>query len=145
MKKYSLIVAVLLSTALTVVAFGQTVLIVNTANNVTSMSRTEVSNFYLGKTTKWSNGEKAIPVDQKKVNSAGKAFLANIVKMSESEFKKEWMSKMLSGEAEPLLLKANDEEVIEFVKANKGGIGYVSASSVEAGVKFVAIDGKKEW
>ena len=145
MKRYSLILTMLLTAVLVSISFGQTVMIVNSANSVTSMTRSEAANFFLGNTTKWAGGEKAVPVDQKKSNPAGAAFLEKIVKMTESNFKKEWMSKLLSGEAEPLLLKSSDADVIEFVKANAGAIGYVSASSVVNGVKVVAVDGKKEW
>ncbi len=142
---YRFIGCLLLVAVLSMAAFGQTVIIVNSANPVKAATRAEIANFYLGKTTQWSDGTKAVPIDQKKSSQAGAMFLEKIVKMKESDFKKTWVEKMLSGEAEPLQVKGSDDEVVEFVKANTGAIGYISAKSVADGVKVLPIDGKKEW
>ena len=124
---------------------GQTVMIVNTNNSVSDISRAEAANFFTGNATQWGNGLKAVPVDQKKSTGPGQAFLAKIVKMGESDYKNMWVEKMLSGEAEPPMTKGSDAEVIEFVKSNTGAIGYISESTSPDGVKILKIDGSKNW
>jgi len=124
---------------------AETILIVNAANPVEKISSAEVSNIYLGKVTQWPGGLKVQAVDQKKSSPAGMAFLASIMKMSEANYKKFWVEKMLSGEAEPITIKNTDVEIFEWVKSNTGGIGYIDAASPHAGVKVLPVDGKSNW
>ena len=147
MKTITFAISAILVFALGSVAMGQNVMIVNQDNPQTSITKAQVTNIFLGNTTKWNNGQKAAPVDQPKTTAAGKAFLANIVGMSESDFKKIWVEKLLSGQAEPLPVKTSDDDVIKFVKENPGAVGYISASSLKAdsGVKTIEIDGKANW
>jgi len=142
---YKVFVCSALLFALISSGFCQTVMIVNNNNALKGATSSEVANLFLGKTTQWSNGNKATPVDQVKSTTPGVAFLGKIVKMSEGDFKNLWVEKMLSGEAEPPQVKSNDAEIIAFVKANSNAVGYISASTPRDGVKVLPIDGKKEW
>ncbi len=126
-------------------ASAETVIIVNTENPVEKATASEIANFYLGKMSQWKGGLKAVPVDQKKNIAAGKAFLAKMVKMSESDFKNLWMEKMLSGGASPPKVLGSDEAVLKFVLAIKGAVGYIDAANLKEGVKTLEIDGKKKW
>lgn len=138
-------IGLLLVLGVVTTASAETVIIVNTENSVEKATTSEIANFYLGKMTQWKGGLKAAPVDQKKDTAAGKAFLAKIVKMSESDFKNLWVEKMLSGGAEPPKVLGSDEAVLKFVLANKGALGYIDAANLKEGVKILEIDGKKKW
>ena len=138
-------IGLLLVLGVVTTASAETVIIVNTENSVEKATTSEIANFYLGKMTQWKGGLKAVPVDQKKDTAAGKAFLAKIVKMSESDFKNLWVEKMLSGGAEPPKVLGSDEAVLKFVLANKGALGYIDAANLKEGVKILEIDGKKKW
>ncbi len=50
-----------------------------------------------------------------------------------------WQRRVFSGRDTPPLEKASDEEVVAFVKANRGAIGYVAPSSPLAGVKVLEL------
>jgi len=138
---FSVILIALMSTAV----LGQSVMIVNKDNPVNGITRAEAANYFMGKATMWSAGVKVVIVDQKKASPAGAAFLQKIVKMDESTYKNLWVEKMLSGEAVPPVNKASDAEVVEFVKANPGAIGYISAAAAHEGVKVLSVDNAKEW
>lgn len=145
MKTIGLILTIIIALGYGSMAFGQAVIIVNQDNSVSSASKSQISKIFLGNSTKWSNGVRAVPVDQAKSGASGKAFLANIVGMSESEYKNLWIEKMLSGEAEPPPVKTSDAEVVKFVKGNVGAVGFIEASSPKDGVKVIKIDGKDKW
>lgn len=145
MKSIGLTLTLIILLGFSSVATSQTVMVVNQDNSISSITKSQISGIFLGNSTKWSNGMKAIPVDQAKTTKAGKAFLANIVGMTESEYKNLWVEKMLSGEAEPPPLKSSDAEVISYVKENIGAVGYVSAASATNGVKILKIDGTSKW
>ncbi len=136
-----LICAVLLLFSVSLVN-AETILIVNNANKAASVTSAEAANFYLGKVTQWPGGVKVMPVDQKKTTPAGTGFLSKIMKMSEAEFKKIWVEKMLSGEADPPPVKNSDAEVVEYVKANPGAIGYIDSASPHEGVKVLPVSSK---
>jgi len=143
--KFRILLAVLITACLSSLAFGQAVMIVHKDNPVNNATRAEAANYFLGKASIWPGGGKVMIVDQKKSTPAGMEFLKKIVKMEESTFKNLWVEKMLSGEALPPVNKNSDVEVVEYVKANPGAIGYVSASSPHEGVKVLNIDGASEW
>lgn len=147
MKTMTISIVAILILGLCSVVMAETVMIVNTANPQTSITKGQISNIFLGSATKWSNGQKAAPVDQPKSTAPGKAFLANIVGMSEADYKKLWVEKMLSGQAEPMPVKPTDDDVIKFVKDNPGAVGYIDSANLKAdsGVKAIAIDGKTNW
>jgi hypothetical protein len=50
-----------------------------------------------------------------------------------------WQQQIFSGKEVPPPVKASDDDVIAFVKANAGAIGYVSASTSTAGVKVIDV------
>ena len=50
-----------------------------------------------------------------------------------------WRQQIYSGRGVPPPVKATDADVVAFVAANPGGIGYVSAAADTAGVKVVEI------
>ena len=127
------------------VTFGQTVIIVNSANDVSNITQSTAADYFLGKSTQWPSAGKVAPIEQNKTSEAGKAFLSKIIKMGDGDYKNYWVEKMLSGEAEPSKSFNSDADVINFVKQNKGAIGYVNEASVTDGVKVISIDGTKSW
>ena len=147
MKTITLSLCAIFIFAIGSIAMGQTVMIVNQDNPQTSITKAQITNIFLGNSTKWNNGQKALPIDQPKSTTPGKAFLAKIVGMSEADYKKIWVEKMLSGQAEPLPVKPSDEEIIKFVKENPGAVGYIDNANLIAGtgVKAIEIDGKTNW
>jgi len=145
MKNNKVLLSIIVTLLFASFASAQTVIIVNSNHPSDNAAKYEVANIFLGKTTQWSDGLKADPIDQKKTTAAGQAFLAKIVAMDESSFKNLWVEKMLSGEADPPKVVESDAAVIEYVKSNTGAVGYISASTPHDGVKILSIDGNKEW
>ncbi len=114
-------------------------IIVNSANPTTSISKKEVSNFFMKKTSKWSDGTKLAPVDQKAGSMERKDFTQSVHGKNVSAVKSFWQQAMFSGKGTPPAEKASDAEVIAFVIRNPGAIGYVSSSASLSGVKTITI------
>jgi hypothetical protein len=51
-----------------------------------------------------------------------------------------WAQRVFSGRGVPPPELANDSEVVKFVAAHSGAIGYVAADAALAGVKVVEVD-----
>jgi ABC-type phosphate transport system substrate-binding protein len=120
-------------------AQGDYVVIVNKSTAVDSLTKSQISNFFLKKTTSWSDGSKVRPVDQVSGASVRDGFSEAIHGKSVSAIKSFWQKKIFSGAGTPPPEKSSDIEVIEYVKANPGAIGYVSASVSIDDVKAIQV------
>lgn len=127
--------------ALPVVARAQNgfVLIVNAANPLSALSRDDVSRLFLLKRTRWSFGERARPVDQAESSPVRRKFSESVHRMDVPNVKGFWQEIVFSGRGEPPPERASDGDVVAFVKANRGAIGYVTVGATSPGVKIIAV------
>ena len=113
--------------------------IVNTSNSVATMSKAQTSKLFMKKKTKWENGSKVVPVDLAESSPVRVEFSKAIHGKSVSSIKSYWQKLIFSGRAVPPSMKASDSDVVAFVKANPGAIGYVSGKAAVADVKILKI------
>ena len=104
-------------------------IIVNTENPVSSLTKIQIARLFLKKQTYWSSGVKVVPVDQLPQKAIRKSFSKDILKKSISSVKSYWQQQIFSGRANPPVEKSSDLEVINFVKNNRGAIGYISKNT----------------
>jgi ABC-type phosphate transport system substrate-binding protein len=115
------------------------VIIVNEANPVESIAKSDLSKLFLKKVSKFDNGTKAVPVDQISDSSVREQFSSDVLSKTVSATKSYWSQQLFSGAGVPPEEKSSDAGVISFVKSNPGAIGYISAAADLAGVKVVSI------
>ncbi|MGO9088573.1 MAG: hypothetical protein ACLQBK_25490 [Candidatus Sulfotelmatobacter sp.] len=112
--------------------------IVNPSNPVSSMSREEVSRIFLKKTTKFPDGRGASPVDLPANSPTRESFSKDVHGKSTSAVDAYWQQLIFSGRDIPPPQKS-ESGVLEFVRSNENGIGYVSASADTAGAKVISV------
>jgi len=133
---YIVLFLIVLSTTLT--AQTSFKVIVNAANPVSSLSKMEVQRCFLKKTTQWEDGTQIQPVDLKSDSPVREQFTKDILNKTVSAVKSYWQGQIFSGSGLPPQEVANDRAVLEYVRNNPGGIGYVSRStSVGSGIKVL--------
>ena len=116
------------------------VVVVNAANPAASVSKAEASNIFLKKAAKWSHGAAAQPVDQQKSSAVRDAFSKGVHGKPASAIASYWQQQIFSGKDVPPAEKGSDAEVLAFVRANPGAVGYVSAGAdLGAGVKSIPV------
>lgn len=114
--------------------------VVNSANDVSEISKKELSALMLKKRSKWPGSDlKVDPVDLVTDSPVREAFSKLIHGRSTSGIESFWQRQIFSGKGVPPTKVANDSDVIDHVKENPGGIGYVSPNASVDGVKVVAI------
>jgi ABC-type phosphate transport system substrate-binding protein len=113
--------------------------IVNISNSSNALSTKEISDLFLKKKTKWSDGKQVLPVDLSASSQVRSGFSQQIHGKSTAAVRNYWQQAVFAGTATAPSEKASDAEVIEFVKKNEGAIGYVSASANTAGVKTIML------
>jgi ABC-type phosphate transport system substrate-binding protein len=116
--------------------------VINESNPTTSITKANLSSCFMkpAETFTWISGQPLIPVDQAASSEARKAFSMAIHARDVSAVKSYWQRQIFTGKAVPPQEKASDEEVLAFVRAHPGAVGYVSASAdLGPGVKELEI------
>jgi ABC-type phosphate transport system substrate-binding protein len=106
---------------------------------VDSISRAELSRIFLKKQAKWPDGTAAVPVDLPITSEVRDSFSKAIHQKGTSAIDAYWQKQIFSGRDVPPVTKANDSDVIAYVRANAGAVGYVSASAATTGVKAIDV------
>ena len=115
-------------------------LVTNASNGVSSVARDEASQYFLKKRAVWSGGQPVLPVDQAEESAVRRAFSKEILKKDVAAVKSYWQTQIFSGRSVPPPEKPSDAAVLEFVGANPGAIGYISAAAeMVRGVKEVRL------
>lgn len=113
--------------------------IVNQGNATTELPSAVVTRLFLKQLAKFPDGGTAQPVDQAKSSATREVFTKEVLGRPLSGVESYWQQQIFSGKDVPPPSKPNDDEVIAFVKANPGAIGYVSGGANTSGVKVVTV------
>ncbi|HYR28390.1 MAG TPA: hypothetical protein VEU30_07990 [Thermoanaerobaculia bacterium] len=113
--------------------------IVNNANDVTSLAKKDLVQYFLKKNTKWGNGTPVAAVDQTEKSAARERFTLEVHGKSVSALKSYWQQQIFSGRDVPPVEKSSDAQVVAFVKQNPGAIGYVAEGADTTGTRVVTV------
>jgi ABC-type phosphate transport system substrate-binding protein len=141
MKKIAIVLAVMIATMIIAQEAKSYKIIVNDSNPINSISKKDLAKIFLKKLTKWDNGSTILPVDQVETATVREAFSKDVLKKTIAATKAYWQEQIFSGRGVPPPEKASDKEVIDYVKANPGAIGYVSQNATipSSGVKVIEV------
>jgi ABC-type phosphate transport system substrate-binding protein len=113
------------------------------ANPIASFERDELAKIFLKSVTRWKDGREIVPVDQSGRSEVRTEFTRDVLQKAGmgriSAVEAFWQQQIYSGRGVPPAIKASDAEVLAFVAANPGAIGYVSATAETTGVKVVEV------
>ena len=120
------------------------VVITAASNPATSIKRQELARYFLKKTGRWGDGRGVVPVDQSAGSPVRAAFTRAVLAIEGmgqiSAVQNFWLQQVYSGRSTPPAVKATDAEVLAFVLANPGAIGYVAAApAAGGGVKVLTV------
>ncbi|HEY5610545.1 MAG TPA: hypothetical protein VIL97_05015 [Thermoanaerobaculia bacterium] len=99
--------------------------IVNRANPVSSLTRSELSAMFMKRTRSWPDRGEIVPVDQTARSSVRGEFSRAIHLKSVAYVVRYWQRLIFSGRGIPPRELVSDAAVIELVSANRTAIGYV--------------------
>src|SRR4051812_36723344 len=115
------------------------VLIVNGANPTTKISKQEAARLFLKQTAVWGNGAPVVPVDLDARSPTRAVFSKVVHGRPVGAVQSYWNLKAFSGAVVPPTQKTVESQVVQFVAANAGAVGYVSAGTALQGVKAVQL------
>jgi ABC-type phosphate transport system substrate-binding protein len=92
----------------------------------TRITRANLSALFTGKTSQWGDKTQVMPVDQSAKAPVRRAFAAAVIGLSMGELQMYWQRRVAADRVFPPPIKGTDQEVLGYVAATAGAIGYVS-------------------
>lgn len=120
-------------------AAAQYKLIVHPDNPITELRGDFVRNAYLKRARSWNDGTTARPIDLPAKTPIRDRFTRDVLKKSPSQLKNYWNQQIFSGKGLPPPEADSPEEVISYVLAHPGAIGYLPVDVDAGGAKVVGI------
>jgi ABC-type phosphate transport system substrate-binding protein len=119
------------------IAMAELVVVVNARNGVAAMTRNEVINIFFGRNRQFFNGVEAMPVDLEDVHPKREQFYKLLVGKDLAEINAYWSRQIFTGRMQAPPRLGSTEDVIRWIAANPGGIGFVELSRADARVRVV--------
>ncbi len=122
-----------------VTAAAEPVVIAHSSVPGDAVDASTLQGIYLGKTSTWSDGSPVAPATIKG-GDVTDAFLKSYVKKSSSQFASFWKKAVFTGTGTPPKEFGSDAEMVAWVAATPGAVGYVSAGAATDGCKVFAVN-----
>lgn len=136
--------ALALSMALTGTALGvptahgaDIVVIASASSGVGSLSKDQVTDIFLGKSTTLPGGGKAVLIDQPSASPLRDAFYSGVTGKSAAQAKSTWAKLSFTGKGTPPKEGGGDDDIKRQVAGNPSMLGYINKSALDGSVKAV--------
>jgi ABC-type phosphate transport system substrate-binding protein len=140
MKKFKFIMkavpAMLLGGLLSATASADLLVIVH-PDNPNKIEAKFVKNLYLGKETRFENGDTAVPLILDEQNPLTELFLKEVIKQKPVQFKRLWSKALFTGKGTPPEVVETEEEVLNMVMSNPSMIGFIDSDQYTNDVRAV--------
>lgn len=130
---------VLLSLA-TGAAWADVVVVVSAENPVESLSRTQLTDIYLGRLNRFPNGDPVVPIDQRESSPTHDEFYSQYLGQSPAQIKAHWSKLIFTGRGQPPRTVPGDDAAADTVAENPNAIGYLDSSLVDDRLRIVSIE-----
>lgn len=118
-------------------AAAEVVAVVSASNPVTTLSKNQVVDIFLGKANRFPDGSQAVPVDQGEGSAAREEFYLKFAGKSPAQLKAHWSKIIFTGRGQPPQETSNDIEVKKFIAKVPNAIGYIERKLVDGSVKVL--------
>ncbi len=118
---------------------AEEVAVVSAKSPVTTLSRSQVADIFLGKTTRFPDGSQAVPIDQSEGTPGRDEFYTRITGKSAAQMKAYWSKIIFTGRGQPPKAVASGSETKKLVVANPNTIGYVELKLVDETLRVVTV------
>jgi ABC-type phosphate transport system substrate-binding protein len=113
------------------------VAVVSSKSAVTTLSKNQVADIFLGKAARFPNGSPAVPIDQAEASIVREAFYTKFTGKSAAQMKAHWSKIIFTGRGKPPRVVSNSLEARTLIAANPQAIGYIERDSVDGSVKVL--------
>lgn len=118
-------------------AMADVVAVVSVKSPITALSKSQVTDLFLGKVNRYPDGTQAEPVDQAEGRTARDEFYSKATGKSAAQLKAYWSKIIFTGRGQPPPTVANDIEMKKRISEHPQAIGYIDRSLVDSSVRVV--------
>jgi ABC-type phosphate transport system substrate-binding protein len=126
-----------LSLAMARAGKADVVVVVSAKCAVSTLSKDQVMDIFLGKTTRFPDGAPAVPIDQMEGSPARDEFYATFANKSPAQVKAHWAKIIFTGRGQPPKSVPDSVEVRKLIASNPRAISYIERSAVDSTVKVL--------
>jgi ABC-type phosphate transport system substrate-binding protein len=113
------------------------VAVVSVASHVTTLTKVQLTDIFLGRATHLPDGTIAVPIDQAEGSSARDEFYLKVAGKSAAQLKAYWSKIIFTGRGQPPPVVVNGVELKRQLGKDTAVIGYMDASLVDDSVRVV--------
>ena len=113
------------------------VAVVSSRSPLTELSKNQVVDIFLGRVSRFPDGEQALPIDQAEGSAARDEFYAKFAGKSAAQIKAHWAKIIFTGRGQPPEEVSNSIEVKKMVIKKPHAIGYIDKNMVDGSVKVL--------
>jgi ABC-type phosphate transport system substrate-binding protein len=114
---------------------GDVVIIVSAKSAVTALSRSQVADIFLGRTSRFPNGGNAVPIDQAEGSPVRDEFYLSLTGRSAAQLKAYWSKIIFTGRGQPPPSMASALATRQRIAADPNAIGYIERSMLDGSVR----------
>ena len=118
-------------------AAADVVAVVSARSPVSTLSKNQIVDIFLGKANRFPDGRQAVPIDQVEGSAARDEFYLKFADKSPAQLKAFWSKIIFTGRGRPPQEVSNDIEVKKFIAQHPDAIGYIEQKRVDDSVKVV--------
>ena len=114
------------------------VVVVSAKSPLTALSANQVADIFLGKVSRFPDGNEAVAIDQMEDSAARERFYAQFTGKSTAQVKSHWSKIIFTGRGQPPRQVANSIEAKKWVAGNLNAVGYIESDLVDASVRVLS-------
>jgi len=113
------------------------VAVVSSKSPISTLSKNQVADIFLGKAARFPDGSQAVPIDQAEASVIREEFYTKFTGKSPTQMKAHWSKIIFTGRGKPPKAVSNSIEAKKLIAANPQAIGYIERNSVDGSVKVL--------
>lgn len=121
-------------------AWAELVVVVSSENSTTELSRAELSGIFLGRRSRFPNGDSAVPLNQRANSDAYTLFYMQYLNMTRAQVRSHWSRLIFTGRGQPPRTVPNGSTMADAIADDARGIGYLDIELVDERLRVVRIE-----
>ncbi len=113
--------------------------VVTGANDPVTLSKSQISDVFLGKVTSLPDGRSVIPVDQPESSPLRDRFYLEVANRSAAQAKAQWAKLYFTGRGVPPREGRDSSDIKKILNSTPGAIGYIDQTSLDDSVKVILV------
>jgi ABC-type phosphate transport system substrate-binding protein len=105
------------------------VAVVSSKSAITTLSKSQIVDIFLGRVSHFPDGLQAVPIDQPEGSAARDEFYAKVVGKSSAQMKAYWSKIIFTGRGQPSKEATSSAETKRRITENPAAIGYIERVS----------------